>query len=429
VAITWTRLHERLGIEARPLTYDDIRAAVDQQLDEDAQLEWKGHRPSSEGERVELGKDLAAMANSGGGLIVFGVGEETRDDGSKIPVHTDVALDEHAEQQVRSVAWGRVRPIIAGVEIEQLENPGEPGRGVLAVWVPPSPDAPHFYEKDGQPPAAPWRDGPHIANLREREIERAYRDRFRRQDDAASALDRLVEGASRRLAFRGPYGGRWTIVAARPLSGPPLGFRPPDRAVVQTVVEDVEARERAIFVGRDALGSGFASQVDHNPGVGLRRWSFVVRGHNEPNDGLASWTLCEMHHDGSTVLAFGSGEPGVGVDQRPYLSHEQVEHTVGSAVALARSWTAALRTSGPISMRATVHNSHDGPFWLAPASRRGGVSTARAVSDPVTRVEPVDSMLGARDDLLTDLEVAHDLVRGIINQFGVDAVVTIKSAG
>lgn len=426
VAITWTRLHERLGIEARGLTYNDVLAVVQQQLGEDAQLEWKGERRSEEHAKAELAKDLAAMANSGGGLIVFGVGEEIRGDGTKVIVNSDVALDEHAEQYVRSVAWGRVRPLIAGVEIEFLENPERPGRGALAVWVPPSPDAPHFYEKNGQPPAAPWRDGPHTEHLREREIERAYRDRFRRQDDAGLALDWLVQGAKERLALRGPRGARWTVVAARPLSGPALGVRPPDREGVRALLAQIEARERDIFIERNAMGSGFASQVQHDPSVGLRRWIFVVRAHHEPNDGLASYTLCEMHHDGSTTLAFASAEPPEGVDQRPRLSHARVEHTIGSAIALARVWAGALRVPGPISMRATVLNSPNTPFWLLSPSGERKSPSISAGSAPLTRVEPVDSLLDARADLGPDLDVAHDLVRGIVNQFGIDTVHTLQ---
>lgn len=427
VAITWTRLHESLGIEARPLAYADVRAAVDLQLPEDAQLEWKGQRRTDEHAKAELAKDLAAMANSGGGLIVFGVGEETRDDGTKVIVHSDVALDEHAEQHVRSLATGRIRPILAGVEIKALENPEQPGHGALAVWVPPSPDSPHFYEKNGQPPAAPWRNGPHIEDLRERDIERAYRDRFRRQDDAEHALDRIVTRATTRLAFDGPYSKRWTVVAARPLSGPPLGVKQPDRHGMQGVLEQIGNREWQTFVDRSAIGSSFATRVGHNPRVGLRRWVFSARNPDEPDDGRSRWAYCEMHHDGATVLAFPSSEHGRGNDDRPRLSHEEVEHTVGSAIALARVWTDALRVPGPIAMRATVLSEPVPRYWLLTHSEHGSGLSIPPWSNPVSEVEQVDSLLDARLELASDLEVAHDLVRGIVNQFGVDAVHALRT--
>jgi hypothetical protein len=56
----------------------DRREDQDRHADvaEDAELDWKGERRTDEHAKDELAKDVAAMANSGGGVVVFGVGEE-----------------------------------------------------------------------------------------------------------------------------------------------------------------------------------------------------------------------------------------------------------------------------------------------------------------------------------------------------------------
>jgi hypothetical protein len=54
---------------------DQILARVDESDSESAELEFKAaFDPASPSEWCELIKDIVAMANSGGGLIVFGIG-------------------------------------------------------------------------------------------------------------------------------------------------------------------------------------------------------------------------------------------------------------------------------------------------------------------------------------------------------------------
>lgn len=65
------------GSQPQPLTWEMIVRVVEQGLTEQPDLDWKctGYGPPHN-EWDELAKDVAAMANTGGGLIVLGVRDE-----------------------------------------------------------------------------------------------------------------------------------------------------------------------------------------------------------------------------------------------------------------------------------------------------------------------------------------------------------------
>ncbi|GAA4339570.1 hypothetical protein GCM10023086_74660 [Streptomyces venetus] len=79
MARSWTRLHEHLGVPPGPLTFDMVAKAAAGRLAESDDLDWKEKlpQPPREGRWNELAKDVAAMANTLGGLIIFGVRDAT----------------------------------------------------------------------------------------------------------------------------------------------------------------------------------------------------------------------------------------------------------------------------------------------------------------------------------------------------------------
>jgi hypothetical protein len=77
VPVLWSRVHAQLGEAPTELTFAMLEAAVGQGVAEAEDLDWKARLPGREdGELDEFAKDMAAMANTSGGLIVYGVGEE-----------------------------------------------------------------------------------------------------------------------------------------------------------------------------------------------------------------------------------------------------------------------------------------------------------------------------------------------------------------
>lgn len=139
MARSWTRLHEFLGSPPGPVTYDMVAEAVQRKLGESDDLDWKQKLPPSspvKGEWNEFAKDVAAMANTRGGLLVYGVSDTIDMVGLDLSTVDDKQLGQ----------WLRVhlQPTVSGVSYLKLAATDGSGKDVLVVDVPASETAPHF---------------------------------------------------------------------------------------------------------------------------------------------------------------------------------------------------------------------------------------------------------------------------------------------
>lgn len=197
----WTRLHARLGLTDPELKPEYLEAAVRENLEEDEQLDWKVQLPFAgepkgpelEAKARELAKDVAAMANGDGGVIIYGVQEQRS--GTPMAIVSVGEVSESQEQQIRRAVLAHTYPPVSGVQFEHVR--WDDGRQVMALHVPASAEAPHLI----RPPRdksdqgwfqAPWRSGSHTAAMTERQIEEAYRRREqRRHEQRASVSERF----------------------------------------------------------------------------------------------------------------------------------------------------------------------------------------------------------------------------------------------
>jgi len=78
-AMGFPALHRLLGRRAGPLTNDMLDVAIVGGVRETDDLDWKSELPEAKDpSQSDVVKDVAAMANSGGGMIVFGSRKRTR---------------------------------------------------------------------------------------------------------------------------------------------------------------------------------------------------------------------------------------------------------------------------------------------------------------------------------------------------------------
>jgi hypothetical protein len=98
--MTFTALHRALGASPAPLTNELLDAAVTGGVVETNDLDWKSELPpAKELPQTDFPKDVAAMATSRGGVIVYGVPESQKAATERIDVGE---LDEAYERSLRS---------------------------------------------------------------------------------------------------------------------------------------------------------------------------------------------------------------------------------------------------------------------------------------------------------------------------------------
>lgn len=120
-----------------PTTTDDMQRIVRKRVEESRRLEFKRRLPES-GKNHDLAKLIAAMANTEGGMILYGVEE---DDDGRADGLNPVDLKDAAER-VNLVADSKIDE---RVELEDTHSIVETdGEGYLVVVVPESERAPHF---------------------------------------------------------------------------------------------------------------------------------------------------------------------------------------------------------------------------------------------------------------------------------------------
>lgn len=119
-----------------PKTYEDLLVLIAEQVEESTHIEFKRGINKDDGNwRNELAKDISAMANSDGGMIIYGI-EEKKIGGisvaDKIIPITNIKL-ETFDQIVSS----KIQPIIKGIEFISISIPEHDGL-VYVVRVPKS---------------------------------------------------------------------------------------------------------------------------------------------------------------------------------------------------------------------------------------------------------------------------------------------------
>ncbi|MEU0853496.1 ATP-binding protein [Streptomyces flaveolus] len=186
------RLEELFGARLDNLSYQDVKGLVGNPDAAEAEdLDYKRtHYASDDKGKEELAKDVAALANHRGGVLVLGMAEA-----KGVPSRVfDVDLDDQHLRRIRQVIANNTAPPVPYEPI-RVPDPDDEGRGFLLLAVPRSPQAPHAVTatptKDSKDVLRyPRRGGSQTEWLTETMVATAYRTRY----TAAAARDeRLAE--------------------------------------------------------------------------------------------------------------------------------------------------------------------------------------------------------------------------------------------
>lgn len=183
-------LHGIFGVPVADIGVAEIQQAIEDRVVENDELDWK-RKPYRRGQGAEIAKDLAALANHRGGVIVIGVDEDGHAAHEQTPTDDSAA---EIEKMIRSAAAARIQPFLSGITVRQTEDlPGTTEHFVI-ISVEPSRDAPHACTPDGpngNTLSYPVRHGADTRYLKEFEVATRYRDRQASRTALTATLERI----------------------------------------------------------------------------------------------------------------------------------------------------------------------------------------------------------------------------------------------
>lgn len=285
--MTFTSLHKYLGRQSGPVTGDLLTDAVAAGLPETFDLDWKGELPPTKDlKKHDFPKDVAAMANSGGGTIVYGVIEKEKAATGRKDVGP---FTEGHERALRQAAVTSIVPPVFGLQFYPVGGPGEEA---VVMVVPASVDGPHLiYNNDFF--GAPIRNGADTTWMREGQIEAAYKARFDERRHSTEALNSLYEQA---VAGKDTGDKAWLIAVAHPRI--PRVSERPDRGDARVIWE--KSRKTTFDFSFKGPVHPLERVAWLNPRPGLRRW---VAPPEELKRDKWEEAWIETHHDSSVSVA------------------------------------------------------------------------------------------------------------------------------
>lgn len=413
--MTFTAIHRAVGAEPGPLTDELLDEAVETRVVEASDLDWKRELPPAKGlPQTDYPKDVAAMANSGGGVIVYGVTEDQKAATGRVDVGE---LSEGHARAMLSAAITGISPPVFGLKVHRIGR--EPTRAVV-VEVPASVDGPHLIYKN-EYFGAPVRNDADTVWMKEPQIEAMYRARLDERRHAAEALDNLyVEAARGRDQARA-----WLVAVAHPRV--PRFYSKLTRDRASEVFRDAMTLTREYA---DRRGGEPLDNVDcSNLRPGLRRWVAPNTATGEWQQWKEAWA--SIHQDGSVTLvaAIGGHRCAPSFDGSPQynagsvLESEGLECAVADFMALVRV-TALTTGNDEYDVRVGVEWTGDEPLKILTVDASG--HSYDGVSTPLHRFTPVEVTVNGAGSDHRYAERVRDLARDCVNQGGVSNLLWMK---
>lgn len=420
----FTPIHRALGLEPGNLTLELIEKAIEAGLEETADFDMKRVVPDLKADKSkqEVAKDIAAMANSGGGWIIYGVGEGAT--GIAESIHPcEWAAKE--EQQMFTIARTKIDPPVEGIEFSKIPCGENPNEGyIVLMHIPDSADTPHFARKGDDAFRAPRRNGPYTVFMTERDIERGFRERSQRGVEQEKTLQGYFEQATEAL---NPEQGVFLAIAAVPvtpiISADPITSGTASNYTRPWAYSYFMASHQGKSPKEEKIETEFNFIWNLGEHVkGMRRW--VIRNLPQTFAGIYRKYL---HDDGTLVGAYQLG----GVYNKQSASNQypvgkpnhcmstDIEKALIDFFSLLREHAQERRVSGGFHIRVGLIGQPGEPIVLRRMYAGISLLAEESDSEPIKRFQPVSTFIDPLAPIEDILPPLRTLALDIVNQGGI----------
>jgi hypothetical protein len=383
---------------------------VSNRVPEAFDLDFKSemYAPTERG-RKDAATDVAALANTAGGLLILGIEEDRQARAINAP---GLALSEEDERRIRQIVGSQVVPM-PQIDVLRVEDPSHPGYGLMLIAVPRSPLAPHaVVVNDGL--RYPKRNGATTRYLSEPEVADAYRQRFALFKGQADRANEVESEAVDRLATTEDQA--WILVSLVPeLAGDMLI----NQATLGAARSEMQGRQPLMM----PVGLSW-----RRVSIGRRR---ILADGNMDSSRRARYLSADLHYDGAGTFASfvlggrpSQGAPNTAGPVARQVNDEMVVNGILSGLRfLARHARDRAAAGGNALIRARLYPVGDQqPLELAydrgPARGFGdslGDKIITEVGSTLERAAPLDALATDGPDLLT---AAYLLATDVFQEFG-----------
>lgn len=412
-----TPIHRALGIEPGNLTMNDINQVIAEKVEETADLDWKesvyDNRDPNWSE--EAAKDIAAMANSGGGWIVFGIGDDRKNNAASSVNPIQWAAGN--ERKILNVAYSKIGPPVVGVEFFKIPCGENPNEGyVVLMHVPDSADAPHFARKGDDAFRAPRRNGSHTVFMTDRDIERGFRERFQRGVEQEKTLQGYFEQAAEAL---NPEQGVFLAIAAVPVTSRTSAELIPEAIIAgykeQLPIPDLK-RSNLMELGIKISWNKYPTHIKN-----FRKW--IIRNKSIESTAYSK----KLHDDGSLECSYQfmldsetrEDDLYYPVGAPNHCRSIDIEEALIDFISLLRAHAQERQTYGGFNIRAALVGSAENPIIIRAMLADGFTIGSEKNVEPIKRFQPVSTYIDPLAPIEDILPPLRTLALDIVNQGGI----------
>jgi predicted HTH transcriptional regulator len=172
-------LRQVLGVSGSELSVETIERLIKNRVQESQHLDYKSEIPKAK----RFAKDVAAMGNGGGGVIVIGVLDENNEAVKETPI-----LLVNEASRLQQVFNSIIHPFI-NIHWHEVRKNHQDSNGFLVMEIPSAERVLFAVEEADSVLEFYVRSGQHRHPLSEARVEQMYRERFQRQSANFKRLD------------------------------------------------------------------------------------------------------------------------------------------------------------------------------------------------------------------------------------------------